>query len=94
MMKQYIVLQNIAPDQGPIIYPSATADDPPTLIDESVIRGETDEERAANAQKLIALGVIAVLPEPAPAPEAKPTPEPKPTPDFKPTRITRATSEV
>ena len=42
MMNQYIVLQNIAPDQGPIIYPSATADDPPTLIDESVIRGDSE----------------------------------------------------
>ena len=76
-MKQYIVLQNIAPDQGPIIRPAATADDPPTLIDLSVIRGETDDERAANAERLIALGVIAPVPEPV-----------KPT-----TRATRATTE-
>ncbi len=84
-MKQFIVLQNIAPDQGPIIYPAATVDDPPTLIGLSVIRGETDEERAANAERLIALGVIA----PVPAPELALVPAPEP----KPTRATRATTE-
>lgn len=85
MSTQFIVLQNIAPDQGPIIYPAATADDPPTLIDLSVIRGETDAERATNAERLIALGVIAPVPEPAVVPA--PAPEPKPT------RATRATTE-
>ena len=60
-MTQYIVLQNIAPDQGPIIRP-AGPDEPPVTVDETIVRGETPEERAANVQKLIALGVIA--PEP------------------------------
>jgi hypothetical protein len=73
-MTQYIVLQNIAPDQGPIIYP-AKPDEAPVLIDLSVVRGETDEERAANAQKLIALGVIAPAPVPAPARKAATTTE-------------------
>ena len=60
---KYIVLQNIAPDQGPIIRP-AGPDEPPVLIDETIVRGETAEERAANVEKLIALGVIAPEPEP------------------------------
>lgn len=61
MHMKYIVLQSIAPDQGSIIYPAAP-DAPPVLIDDSIIRGETDEERAANVARLIALGVIAPLP--------------------------------
>lgn len=65
-MKQYIVLQNIAPDQGPIIRP-AGPDEPPVTVDETIVRGDTPEERAANVQKLIALGVIAPEPEPEPA---------------------------
>ena len=60
---KYIVLQNIAPDQGPIIRP-AGPDEPPVTVDETIVRGETAEERAANVQKLIALGVIAPEPEP------------------------------
>ncbi len=61
---KYIVLQNIAPDQGPIIRP-AGPDEPPVTVDETIVRGDTPEERAANVQKLIALGVIAPEPEPA-----------------------------
>ena len=63
---KYIVLQNIAPDQGPIIRP-AGPDEPPVTVDETIVRGDTPEERAANVQKLIALGVIAPEPEPEPA---------------------------
>ncbi len=71
-MKQYIVLQNIAPDQGPIIRP-AGPDEPPVTVDETIVRGDTPEERAANVQKLIALGVIAPEPEPEPEPAATTT---------------------
>ena len=63
---KFIVLQNIAPDQGPIIRP-AGPDEPPVTVDETIVRGETPEERAANVQKLIVLGVIAPEPEPEPA---------------------------
>lgn len=68
-MKKYVVLQNIAPDQGPIIRP-AGPDEAPVLVDETIVRGETPEERAANVEKLIALGVIAPAPEPKPASKA------------------------
>ena len=68
-MKKYVVLQNIAPDQGPIIRP-AGPDEAPVLVDETIVRGETPEERAANVEKLIALGVIAPAPEPQPASKA------------------------
>ena len=42
----------------------AGPDEPPVTVDETIVRGETPEERAANVQKLIALGVIAPAHEP------------------------------
>ncbi len=76
-MPQYIVLKPISPAQGPVIEPAPepTANDPApqlVLIDDSVLSGETDDERAANAERLIAMGVIAVYEAPAAAPEAEP----------------------
>ena len=67
-MPQYIVLQPISPEQGPLILParpSREAPDeipPPTIVDESVISAEA-------APILIERGVIAML---HPRPTAKP----------------------
>ena len=47
----------------------AGPDEPPVTVDETIVRGETPEERAANVQKLIVLGVIAPEPEPEDEPE-------------------------
>lgn len=58
---KYIILQSLAPDQGPIVHP-AGPDQPPVMVDATFFRGETDEERAPGIARLIALGVIA--PEP------------------------------
>ena len=73
----YIVLKPISPHEGPIIEPAvATADNPapePVLIDAAFFSGETDEERAANIERLIEQGVIAPFDE-APAPAAAPEP--------------------
>ncbi len=76
---QYVVLKSISPHEGPIIEPAPapTAENPepqPVLLDAAFFSGETDEERAANIERLIAQGVIApveaaVVPEPI-------TPEP------------------
>ena len=67
----YIVLKPISPAEGPIIEPAvATADNPtpePVLLDATFFSGETDEERAANIQRLIEQGVIAPVDEAAPA---------------------------
>lgn len=69
-MPQYIVLQPISPEQGSLILParpSREAPDvapPPVIVDETVISDEA-------APILIAAGVLALVPEPAPeaAPE-------------------------
>lgn len=67
----YIVLKPISPAEGPVIEPAvATADNPtpePVLLDATFFSGETDEERAANIQRLIEQGVIAPVDEAAPA---------------------------
>lgn len=68
-MPQYIVLQPISPDQGPLIVPSVrehTAPDvepPPVIVDETIISD-------AAAPILIAQGVIALLPADLPADSA------------------------
>lgn len=65
MRHQYIVLQPLSPEQGPLILPSAPDRDtpdvipPPTLVDDTVISAEA-------APILIALGVIALVEAPAP----------------------------
>ena len=75
----YIVLKPISPHEGPVIEPAvATADNPepePVLLDAAFFSGETDEERAANIERLIEQGVIAPVEEAAPAPDvANPDP--------------------
>lgn len=60
---KYIVLQSLAPDQGPIVHP-AGPDQPPVTVDATFFRGETDDERALGIARLIELGVIAPAPEP------------------------------
>lgn len=63
-MQQYIVLQNIAPDQGPIIKP-AQGDEPPVILSDEDLQliydhtpreGITPAERTA---RLVAIGVLA-----------------------------------
>lgn len=81
-MPQYIVLKPLSPAQGPVIEPAPapTASEPTpalVLIDETFLSGETDEERAASAERLIAMGVIAVYDAPAPTPEPAPAAEPQ-----------------
>ena len=60
---QYVVLQPISPQSGPIIEPArATASDPtpaPVLVEENLFSGDTAEECVANIARLIAAGVIA-----------------------------------
>lgn len=68
----YIVLKSISPHEGPIIEPAPapTTDNPepqPVLLDAAFFSGDTDEERAANIQRLIEQGVIAPVDEAAPA---------------------------
>ena len=76
----YIVLKSISPHEGPIIEPAPapTTDNPepqPVLLDAAFFSGDTDEERAANIQRLIEQGVIAPVEEAAPAPDvANPDP--------------------
>ena len=76
----YIVLKPISPHEGPIIEPAVpTAENPapePVLLDAAFFSGETDDERAANIERLIEQGVIAPVDEAAPvAPEvANPDP--------------------
>ncbi len=70
-MQQYIVLKPISPPAGAIIEPAVpTAADPapaPVLVDAGLFSGETDDERAANIDRLIAQGVIApMVADPAP----------------------------
>lgn len=66
---QYIVLKPISPHEGPIIEPAVpTAENPapePVLLDAAFFSGETDEERAANIERLIEQGVIAPFEVPA-----------------------------
>lgn len=71
-MPQYIVLQPISPEQGALIMPAVVdpfAPEPaaPVLVDETVISAES-------APILIAAGVIAPAPEPAPKRRAAPDP--------------------
>ena len=89
----YIVLKPISPAEGPIIEPAvATADNPapePVLLDAAFFSGETDEERAANIQRLIEQGVIAPFDEAAPV-----APEPtNPDPPAVPRRVAQPSEE-
>lgn len=89
----YIVLKPISPAEGPIIEPAvATADNPapePVLLDAAFFSGETDEERAANIQRLIEQGVIAPVDEAAPV-----APEPtNPDPPAVPRRVAQPSEE-
>lgn len=63
----YIVLKPISPAEGPIIEPAvATAENPapePVLLDAAFFSGDTDDERAANIERLIEQGVIAPVEE-------------------------------
>ena len=80
----YIVLKPISPAEGPIIEPAvATADNPapePVLLDAAFFSGETDEERAANIQRLIEQGVIAPVDEAAPVAPDVANPDPPAVP--------------
>ena len=80
----YIVLKPISPHEGPIIEPAvATADNhepQPVLLDAAFFSGETDEERAANIERLIEQGVIAPFDEAAPVAPEVVNPEPPAVP--------------
>jgi hypothetical protein len=75
---QYIVLKPISPHEGPVIEPAvATADNPtpqPVLLDATFFSGETDDERAANIQRLVEQGVIALSAAPVAPEVANPDP--------------------
>jgi len=90
---QYIVLKPISPHEGPIIEPAVpTAENPapePVLLDAAFFSGETDDERAANIERLIEQGVIAPFDEAAPV-----APEPtNPDPPAVPRRVARQPEE-
>lgn len=76
-MRQYIVLQPLSPEEGPLILPAQADRDtpdvipPPVLVDDTVITPEA-------APILIAAGVIALVPEPE---KAAPEPLPGSSPD-------------
>lgn len=81
----YIVLKPISPAEGPIIEPAPapTADNPepePVLLDATFFSGETDEERAANIERLIEQGVIAPFDEAAPVAPDVANPDPPAVP--------------
>jgi hypothetical protein len=89
----YIVLKPISPHEGPIIEPAVpTAENPapePVLLDAAFFSGETDDERAANIERLIEQGVIAPVDEAAPV-----APEPtNPDPPAVPRRVARQSEE-
>ena len=81
---QYIVLKPISPHEGPIIEPAvATADNPapePVLLDAAFFSGDTDDERAANIERLIEQGVIAPFDEAAPVAPEPTNPDPPAVP--------------
>ena len=90
---QYIVLKPISPHEGPIIEPAVpTAENPapePVLLDAAFFSGDTDDERAANIERLIEQGVIAPFDEAAPV-----APEPtNPDPPAVPRRVARQPEE-
>jgi hypothetical protein len=89
----YIVLKPISPHEGPIIEPAVpTAENPapePVLLDAAFFSGDTDDERAANIERLIEQGVIAPFDEAAPV-----APEPtNPDPPAVPRRVARQPEE-
>ncbi len=63
---QYVVLKPISPPEGAIIEP-AQPDTEPVLVDAALFSGDTEDERAANIERLIEAGVIAPFEAPAPA---------------------------
>jgi hypothetical protein len=81
---QYIVLKPISPHEGPIIEPAVpTAENPapePVLLDAAFFSGETDDERAANIERLIEQGVIAPVDEAAPVAPEPTNPDPPAVP--------------
>lgn len=81
---QYIVLKPISPHEGPIIEPAVpTAENPapePVLLDAAFFSGETDDERAANIERLIEQGVIAPFDEAAPVAPEPTNPDPPAVP--------------
>ena len=80
----YIVLKPISPHEGPIIEPAVpTAENPapePVLLDAAFFSGDTDDERAANIERLIEQGVIAPFDEAAPVAPEPTNPEPPAVP--------------
>ena len=76
----YIVLKPISPHEGPIIEPAVpTAENPapePVLLDAAFFSGDTDDERAANIERLIEQGVIAPFDEAAPVAPEPTNPDP------------------
>lgn len=80
----YIVLKPISPHEGPIIEPAVpTAENPapePVLLDAAFFSGETDDERAANIERLIEQGVIAPVDEAAPVAPEPTNPDPPAVP--------------
>lgn len=80
----YIVLKPISPHEGPIIEPAVpTAENPapePVLLDAAFFSGETDDERAANIERLIEQGVIAPFDEAAPVAPEPTNPDPPAVP--------------
>jgi len=81
---QYIVLKPISPHEGPIIEPAVpTAENPapePVLLDAAFFSGDTDDERAANIERLIEQGVIAPFDEAAPVAPEPTNPDPPAVP--------------
>ena len=81
---QYIVLKPISPHEGPIIEPAVpTAENPapePVLLDAAFFSGDTDDERAANIERLIEQGVIAPVDEAAPVAPEPTNPDPPAVP--------------
>ena len=80
----YIVLKPISPHEGPIIEPAVpTAENPapePVLLDAAFFSGDTDDERAANIERLIEQGVIAPVDEAAPVAPDVANPDPPAVP--------------
>lgn len=80
----YIVLKPISPHEGPIIEPAVpTAENPapePVLLDAAFFSGDTDDERAANIERLIEQGVIAPVDEAAPVAPEPTNPDPPAVP--------------